>query len=875
MIKDFLADEKDVPSKKDKVKNIMNDDSWYVVEKMNVNREQVNEPEMPTKPLPPKVTSEVYNSARCMIKIMSENTLATARIRVRDRFGVEHIARALVDQGTESSLVSESLVQRLKLLRSPTSVAVFGVGGKRTGRARGRVALDISPRDGGPSILVLALILPRLTFYGGGVSATWPHLHGLELADPDFSASDPVEMLLGADVFAAILQPGLLKDEPLEPVAQQTTLGWIISGAAGTEARAPRSTTLQCHIKEDLSTIVKRFWQQEELPAGAPALTPEDRECERFFCLTHSRTADGRYMVRLPVVDPLPDLRGTRSAALRALAHMEKRFARDDKLKQLYVEFMRQYEELGHMTPVAPEDKTKSRVSYLPHHGVMREASTSTKLRVVFNGSTSLPSGDSLNKCLRVGPNLLPNLADVLLRWRRWRYVLATDMEKMYRQILVDPEDRDLQRIFWRYKIEDEILEYLLNTVTYGLTCAPFLAMRSVKQLAEDEKERFPLAAIALLVDRYMDDVLSGANILEKALALRQQLSELCMAGGFPLRKWSANEEALLTDVTAEHRMQRELRSWRPQESHATLGLQWHPCVDSFSFSTKTSLVTSFTKRSVLSLTARVFDPLGWLAPVVVSAKILFQATWLRGLDWDDPLSETDAQYWRTYQAELPLLEEFRVPRRIYPDARGLGVELHGFADASEKAYAAVIYLRAQAQDGSWLVTLLAAKTKVAPLKIVALPRLELDAAALLARLAAHTKVTLELPEAPLNLWSDAMVALGWIRGHPTRWKTYVANRAFSDDPDDLAVLTPGHFLVGSALIAVPEPSLLDVPVNRLIRWQLLQQMRDHFWKRWSQEYGHSLVHRPKWQSKELDIQLGRLCLLRNETTPPTKWPLA
>ncbi|XP_077280429.1 uncharacterized protein LOC143907486 [Temnothorax americanus] len=351
----------------------------------------------------------------------------------------------------------------------------------------------------------------------------------------------------------------------------------------------------------------------------------------------------------------------------------------------------------------------------------MREASTSTKLRVVFNGSTSLPSGDSLNKCLRVGPNLLPNLADVLLRWRRWRYVLATDMEKMYRQILVHPEDRDLQRIFWRYKITDEIQEYLLNTVTYGLTCAPFLAMRSVQQLAEDEKKLFPLAAIALLIDRYMDD--------------------LCMAGGFPLRKWSANEESLLTDVPAKHRMQRELRSWRPQESHATLGLQWHPCLDSFSFATKTSLVTSFTKRAVLSLTARLFDPLGWLAPVVVSAKILFQATWLRGLDWDDPLSETDALQWKTYQAELPLLEQIR------------------------------------AQDGSWLVTLLAAKTKVAPLKTVALPRLELDAAALLARLAAHTKVTLELPEAPLHLWSDAMVALGWIRGHPTRWKTYVANR--------------------------------------------------------------------------------------------------
>ncbi|XP_071581570.1 uncharacterized protein [Temnothorax nylanderi] len=225
--------------------------------------------------------------------------------------------------------------------------------------------------------------------------------------------------------------------------------------------------------------------------------------------------------------------------------------------------------------------------------------------------------------------------------------------------------------------------------------------------------------------------------------------------------------------------MQRELRAWRPQESHGILGLQWHPGVDSFSFATRTSPVTSVTKRSVLSLslTARLFDPLGWLAPVVVRAKIAFQATWLQGLDWDDPLEEDDARRWKEYQTELPLLEQIRVPRRIFPDAPETGLELHGFADASERAYAAVIYLRAETKDGSWRVTLIAAKTKVAPLKQVTLARLELNAAALLVKLASHAKTVLELQGVTFHFWSDSMVTLGWIRGHPTRWKTYVANR--------------------------------------------------------------------------------------------------
>ncbi|XP_024886642.1 uncharacterized protein LOC112464084 [Temnothorax curvispinosus] len=474
--------------------------------------------------------------------------LATARVRVRDRFGIERTARALIDQGSESSLVAESLVQRLKLSRAPASVAVFGVGGKRTARARGLVTLEISPRGGGPSIAVSALILPRLSLYGGGIRAdkeAWTHLRGLELADPEFLGSDPVDFLLGADVVAEILQPGLLKGGAHEPVAQKTALGWIISGAAGAVANPEAAVAHQCHVDAELSALVQGFWRQEELPVGPPALTREEQEAEDFFARTHSRTAEGRFVVRLPVVNPLPDLRGTRNYALRVLTQMERRLSRDEKLKSLYVDFMRQYEELGHMTPVAPDKIAKSRVCYLPHHGVMREASSSTKLRVVFNGSAALPSGDSLNRYLRAGPNLLPALADVLLRWRRYRYVLATDVEKMYRQILVHEEDRDLQRILWRYHTDEKIREYILNTVTYGLTCSPFQAIRALLQLAEDEKERFPLAALALLGARYMDEVLSGADTLEEAMALRQQLTELCAAGGFPLRKWSANDEML------------------------------------------------------------------------------------------------------------------------------------------------------------------------------------------------------------------------------------------------------------------------------------------------------------------------------------------
>lgn len=228
------------------------------------------------------------------------------------------------------------------------------------------------------------------------------------------------------------------------------------------------------------------------------------------------------------------------------------------------------------MAPAPPSASEQiQRACYLPHHGVLREISVSTKLRVVFNGSSSLPNGDNLNKFLLTEPNLLPALADILLRWRRHRFVLATDIEKMYRQILVHPEDRSLQRILWRETTSPNVKEYWLNTVTYGLSCAPYLAIRTLQQLADDKDQQEPKGAAVLRSDVYMDDILTGAATLPEAKDIQQQLVRICKAGGFPLKKWSANHMLLLEDLPAADCLQRETRWWLPGESHSTLGLFW------------------------------------------------------------------------------------------------------------------------------------------------------------------------------------------------------------------------------------------------------------------------------------------------------------
>ncbi|XP_077280500.1 uncharacterized protein LOC143907531 [Temnothorax americanus] len=319
---------------------------------------------------------------------------------------------------------------------------------------------------------------------------------------------------------------------------------------------------------------------------------------------------------------------------------MERKCQRNPRFGELYRQFMREYEELKHMrlAPVFPGESE----CYLPHHGVLQESSTSTKLRVVFNGSQQTTSGELLNHHFLVGANLLPALVDVLIRWRWHRYAFVTDIEKMYRQILIHPDDRKYQCILWRCTLFALVCVYQLLTVTYGLACALFLAIRTLRQLAHDEQSRYPQGAITLRENTFVDDVVSGANTLSDAIAKQTKLCGLCTAGGFPLRKWAANDEEMLSGIPPKHRLYHEPHSWE-NDSFSTLGLLWHPNEDTFAFTIHPRTVTELTKRRVLSETARFFDPLGWLAPVVIRAKILIQSAWLQKLDWDDLLPAAGA----------------------------------------------------------------------------------------------------------------------------------------------------------------------------------------------------------------------------------------
>ncbi|XP_011865955.1 PREDICTED: uncharacterized protein LOC105560979 [Vollenhovia emeryi] len=419
--------------------------------------------------------------------------------------------------------------------------------------------------------------------------------------------------------------------------------------------------------------------------------------------------------------------------------------------------------------------------TYLPHHGVLHESSLTTKLRVVFDGSVRTTAGISLNDTLMIGARLQDNLIDIMLRFRLHAIAITADLKKMYRQILVHEADRDYQRILWRSSVGEPIREFRLNTVTYGLSCAPFLAVRCVRHLASNADDRLMQASQVLLNDLYVDDILTGVSSIDEATDLIKQLKELLNDGGFEPHKWRSNYKEILHELHSSERIEESLTvASDVNETHIkTLGLTWHPERDVFEFSVNSITRASKTKREVLSAISRLFDPLGLISPILIRAKLIMQGTWAANLKWDDLLTDKLHRAWIEYTDDLNDINTIQVPRRIIASASARRFYLQGFCDASMKAYGACVYLQTMDNHNKGRSILICSKSRVAPIKskTTTLPRLELCGAVVLVRLLKHVCEALKIEVSGMYAWSDSMIVLAWIAGDPSRQKTFVANR--------------------------------------------------------------------------------------------------
>lgn len=736
-----------------------------------------NERALPPTESTPAATSIVSNVAHFEL---SQVMLATALVNIVHPSGSTHTLRVLLDQGSQSSFITTAAANRLQLRKRNVNVVIEGIGSTKSAIAKNIVSVKcVSLHNSQNSIIVDALVLGTVTAIPPLSSPTvcnWAHINGLQLADCRYHEQDKVDMLLGADVYGQILLDGVRVGPPGTPTAQHTIFGWILSGKLNQNS----PISVQVHHAITIDDQLRKFWEVEHVNETERAETIQEKRCQEFYKDTYKRDSSGRFIVRLPFIDQSIVLGSSKQAAIHRQFNMEKRFARDAKFHDQYLKFMSEYESLQHMTEINKHeiDSINTNVYYIPHHAVLKETSTTTKLRVVFDASRASSNGTSLNQLLHIGPKLQQDLTAIIMRWRKHPVAFTADVEKMYRQITIDERDRDLQRIVWRPTNDVEMRHYRLNTVTYGTSAAPYLAIQTLRQLANDEKHKFPIGAQLTLRDFYVDDILSGSEDIDTAKEAQRQLIDLLQAGQFQLKKWASNRAELISHLPIGYTECKSSLQFYDDDGLKTLGINWSPNSDTFSFHIQLDEQQRIaTKRSLLSDVARLYDPLGWLAPSIIMAKIIMQRLWKCGCDWDDPVPTELNDEWMKYRSDLKCLDLIKIPRWIKSHSSDRDIQLHGFCDASTSAYAAAVYVRIVQSDNSINVSLVTAKTKVAPIKTLSVPRLELCGAVLLAQLLEKVESAMEFHGAKTYAWTDSTIVLAWLAGQPTRWNVFVANR--------------------------------------------------------------------------------------------------
>ena len=513
---------------------------------------------------------------------------------------------------------------------------------------------------------------------------------------------------------------------------------------------------------------------------------PEDQgtsnEDERFIEIMNTQSSkEGlHHMLPLPFRNLCPDLLNNRHLAIARLQSIRRKMSKDKLFREEYIKFIEKMLMNGYARkcPSSKNDKAW----YLPHHGVFQ--STKGKMRVVFDCSVKY-AGKSLNSELLQGPDLTNGLLGVLLRFRENTTAFMADIETMFYQVKVPPSQRHFQRFLWwpEGKTENKAEDYEMCVHTFGATSSPSCANFALRKTAkEGEKEFGEDAAQAVLRDFYIDDLLKSVENKDLGILLLQRIRALCHSGGFNLTKIVSNCPEIVNSVPPEHRalsmLQHELSKSSTVER--ALGVIW--CLENDTLEFRISLHdTALTRRGMLSTISLIYDPYGTASPFLIKGRKILQEIACDSLGWDDPVSEEHRMAWDQWRQKLPLLNNLKF-RRCFKSEKFGDLEkasLHGFSDAAPSpGYGVVFYLRLLDKSGRIEVSQVVAKSRVTPInKPVTLPRLELNAADLAAKVGRSIKKELSFKCMDEHYWVDSMVVLGYIYNDSKRFKVFVANR--------------------------------------------------------------------------------------------------
>ena len=704
---------------------------------------------------------------------------------------------ALLDNGSTTTFCTERLVKSLNINSKPQVLTLSTLGQTAKHMETSSVSLDVTDLDEQNEIHLSTVYttaeLPISAQSGVRRSdlMVWNHLHDVEICE---ASVNNVDLLIGQDNPEALVpcEVRASSRNSKAPFAVRTSLGWTVQGPVRNFTDSQATVGF---VSSDLALqhSLERFWKldSDDSMADEAKMSVDDRKVISLWEDSVTMN-EGHYELPIPFSRNVSALANNRNVAERRLSFLQRKLRSDPDKYNGYRENMADMLNKGHAEKVpavsvseqsAAAESEAELVWYLPHHGVTNSHKPD-KVRIVFDCAAKF-QGLSLNDTVLQGPDLTNKLVGVLMRFREEPIALMADIESMYYQVKVIPHDRDVLRFLW-WKDGDLNAgpeEFRMTVHPFGGVWSPSCANFALQRTAADNRDNFEEEAVRCIYRNfYVDDCLKSVASREKAVLLVKQLTELLACGGFRLTKWISNCREVLETIPDEDRAKQVKNldmSYDKLPVERALGAIWDVETDVLGFQTVINHKAP-TRRGILSTLSSVYDPLGFLSPYITSAKMIVQELCRRHFGWDERVPEDIFCRWRQWLEDLRRIKCIKIPRCIRPlNVSEVQYELHHFADASSVAYGTASYLRVVKPEGALPIAchLLMAKSRLAPLKQQTIPRLELMAATLAAKVAKMIQRELDISVQRTTFWTDSTIVLQYIRSENKRFHVFVANR--------------------------------------------------------------------------------------------------
>ena len=567
---------------------------------------------------------------------------------------------ALLDSGSDVTLISENLAKKLQLEGNLLNLNVSNALTKDTNVDCKSVTLTVSSlaknfsRGEVEAYVVKELNINSAKYNILEMKEKYPYLKDIYF--PSLQHSD-VGILIGQNNADLLLENEHRKGNFDEPIAVRTSLGWMLIGNYKKSINSNNFDFNANNFNTEISEKLERFWTIESYGTklNAESMLPSERKAIDIL-QKETVLKNGHFETPLLWKKDNVVLPNNRDIAIKRFLSLEKKFQKNPEFSKMYHTQISEYLELGYARKLEKHEalKTSNVTSYLPHHGVLHPNKPG-KVRVVFDASAK-HQNTCLNENLLRGPDLLNNLVSVLLKFRHGKFAVMSDIKGMYHQVNEKKRDTDSLRFIWREKPVDPLLDCAMLVHVFGKvdsTCCTNWSLREVPKYTDLS------LSDAINKNFYMDDFLKSLSNEDDLISLSNHLITALSSCGFKLTKWISNSEYIMNKLPSSELSPKYVNldlTEKPIER--ALGMIWDLSDDVFVFRPISKSCTP-TKRGILSMVSSIFDPLGILTPGMLEAKLIVQELWRLGVDWDDNIPFPLEERWKKWLSKITSLDKF------------------------------------------------------------------------------------------------------------------------------------------------------------------------------------------------------------------------